>query len=34
VRKKDARINEPFLCQKAEDLAMQMGKNNFVATEE
>ena len=32
VREDDAQVNGPLMCQKAEDLAKQMKKTNFVAT--
>ncbi|KAL4153417.1 hypothetical protein QTP88_001250 [Uroleucon formosanum] len=33
VKKNDARINGPILCQKAEELAKKMGIENFIASE-
>lgn len=33
LMKKNTRINNPFLRQKAEDLAKKMRKDDFVATE-
>ena len=33
VREMDARVDGPLMRQKAEDLAVKMGKNNFVATD-